>query len=531
MMPAIVSLALHAGRSLVSSMKSISLLGLAAAGLLVTSCASVAAKPAPEPYAVVVTADTRAKADWAAVVDVMVKKHSASLVVVTGRIETCEAELKKLQPRYVCFIGRPEEISTEGIRVIHKMSRKMDEDPYADFIWGIITGWSAEDAMRIARTSEPLIVRTSLSTTGVNLGLVDQGLIISDGKKGTWSGRINGVHTNGTCDGLTSSKLFHDYWNENDVDLLVTSSHATQVNLEMPFGLGAVVCASNHLYTLDQTNFMRWVGYVSQGSGRGGEYWFARPSCEKYRQQWSATTKAPMLRTSIKPKVYLAAGNCLIADTMTIKDSMVVTWLSAGGVSQFVGYTVGTWYGKGGWGTLDLWTTPAGRVTLSEAVFLNNQRILWQLGKANPRLLEVSFEDEDMRSSKNGPVMEEVMKAPKDKQRDQLGMMYDRDVLVLYGDPKWEARFDLAKQQDRVSWSWKSGGDGSETLTLRARKEFSSQAFPVLLPRRMKGAGAKSADGLECELNDEFILFPGLKLEQDRDYTVKISPGRPQGGS
>ena len=507
-------------------MKHIILPVLASLGLLFAGCASVAQDSSPAgKYAVVVTKETQAMTSWAAVVEVLRKKHHAEVIVVP-KLEGCAAPLKQLQPRYVCFVGRPEEISTDGIRAINKLSRAMDDDPFVDFLWGIITGWSAEDALRIAQTSKPLIVRTSLSTTGVNLGLVDQGLIISDGKKGTWSGRFNGVSTNGTCDGLTSAKLFGDYWNENDVDLLVTSSHATQVNLEMPFSLGAVVCASNRLYTLDQTNFMRWVGRVSRGSARGGEYWFAHPSCEKYRQEWAEATKAPMLRTSTKPKVYLAAGNCLIADTMTTRDSMVVAWLSAGGVSQFVGYTVGTWYGKGGWGTLDMWTTPAGHVTLSEAVFLNNQRILWRLKEENPRLLEVSFQSEDMRSSKNREVFEEVSKAPEKKQRDQLGMVYDRDVLVLYGDPKWSATFDSAKQQDRVNWTWKTDKDGSATLTLRARKEFSSDAFPVLLPHRMTNPQVLSAGALAPVLNDEFILFPGLKLEPDRDYLVKIGPGK-----
>jgi zinc protease len=318
--------------------------------------------------------------------------------------------------------------------------------------------------------------------------------------------------------------MLRDYWDDHDVDLLVTSSHATQVNLEMPFSLGGIVCASNRLYALDQTNFFRWVRTVSRGSAKGGEYWFAQPSCEKYRQEWAGTTKAPMLRTSTRPKVFVAAGNCLIADTLTSRDSMVVTWLSVGGVSQFFGYTVGTWYGKGGWGTLDLWTASAGQMTLSEAVFLNNQRILWQLKEENPRLLEISFKDADVRSPRNREVLEEVFKAPQKRQKDQLGMVYDRDVLVLYGDPKWEARLDSAKQQDRVHWTWAAGKDGSETLTLRARNKFSSDAFPVLLPHRMSNPQVLSAGDLSPVLNDKFILFPNLKLEPGRDYVVKIGP-------
>ena len=48
----------------------------------------------------------------------------------------------------------------------HRMSRRVDEDIYADYLWGIITGFSAEDAMRLVdRSREPFLIRTALNTT------------------------------------------------------------------------------------------------------------------------------------------------------------------------------------------------------------------------------------------------------------------------------------------------------------------------------------------------------------------------------
>ena len=131
-------------------MKFFAALAVATLALLLTACDSTGQERKPDaPYAVVVTKETQALTEWAAVVETLRKKHNAEVIVVP-KLEECAEPLKQLQPRYVCYVGRPEEISTDGIRVIHRLSRKMDDDPFADFIWGIITGWSAASDARWA---------------------------------------------------------------------------------------------------------------------------------------------------------------------------------------------------------------------------------------------------------------------------------------------------------------------------------------------------------------------------------------------
>ena len=134
--------------------------------------------------------------------------------------------------------------------------------------------------------------------------------------------------------------------------------------------------------------------------------------------------------------------------------------------------------GKGGWGTLELWQGLAGQLSLSEAVYLNNQRILYRLQQENPRLLQLACLDESPDSEKNRPLTEEIGKAPKAQQRDQFGMMYDRDALVLYGDPLWDARFDPALQQSPVTWQWDESAAGGLTLTVTAARNYSSRLSP-----------------------------------------------------
>jgi zinc protease len=360
----------------------------------------------------------------------------------------------------------------------------------------------------------------------MNLGLVDSALTLSDGKKGAWTRKENGETTSGVVTNGGTDRMFRDFWEQHDVDLILTSGHATQVNLELSFGLGAVVCANGDLYTLNPTAFHNWVRRVSEGAADGG-FWFARPECEKLRQDWAATTSVPKLKPSSHPKVFFGVGNCLIGDTLKSKDSMVTAWLGAGGVSQFVAYTIPTWYGKGGWGTLDLWQGLAGQMSLAEAVYLNNQRILYRLQQENPKFLELTCLDENINGRKNRPLAQEIAKSPEKMQRDQFGMMYDRDALVLYGDPLWDVRLD-ARNQNPIGWKWNEAPDHTVTLTITAQKDYKAEALPLLLPHRVKNAHVVQGEELKPVANDEFVLLPNVNFQKDKTYVLKLAPGAAQ---
>ena len=46
-----------------------------------------------------------------------------------------------------------------------------------------------------------------------------------------------------------------EYWKRYSPQLFVTASHATQFNLEMPFGKGLIVSGNNRFYALDKKQF------------------------------------------------------------------------------------------------------------------------------------------------------------------------------------------------------------------------------------------------------------------------------------
>ena len=46
-----------------------------------------------------------------------------------------------------------------GLRQISQKKMRLDDDPYGDCFWGILTGYDATNALRIAHCRDPLIIR------------------------------------------------------------------------------------------------------------------------------------------------------------------------------------------------------------------------------------------------------------------------------------------------------------------------------------------------------------------------------------
>ena len=78
--------------------------------LLALLCPSVSsAAPPPASYAVVVSQATRQQADWSRVVDALVDKHAAEVLVYDRNVAESAGPLRKLHPRYTCFVATPTE--------------------------------------------------------------------------------------------------------------------------------------------------------------------------------------------------------------------------------------------------------------------------------------------------------------------------------------------------------------------------------------------------------------------------------------
>ena len=119
-----------------------------------------------EPYAVLAPAAFAEEAEaWEGVVSSLQQRHDAVVLRFEESPMELEARLRELAPRYVAVVDVPENIGRDYVISLNQMSRRMDEDPYADFLWGIITGYDAAGAQRMVDDAqEPMVIRTGVAS-------------------------------------------------------------------------------------------------------------------------------------------------------------------------------------------------------------------------------------------------------------------------------------------------------------------------------------------------------------------------------
>ena len=127
-------------------------------------------------YALVVSTATHGNPAWREVVEALAGRHQAQVLVVDSLTAGVQPRLRALQPRFLCLVARPEEVTRQWVAEIHQLSRRLDDDPYPDCFWGILTGYDAANALRIARHHEPLTVRKVASGTEVALDACEEGV-------------------------------------------------------------------------------------------------------------------------------------------------------------------------------------------------------------------------------------------------------------------------------------------------------------------------------------------------------------------
>ena len=127
-------------------------------------------------YSVVVSKATHNDPQWRAVVDALVVKHGAKVIVFDKSVDSALPKLRRQFPRYACFVAQPGEVSREFVAAVSRLTRRLDDAPYTDVIWGILTGYDASCALRIAKYDKPLVIRRVAAATDVELSLCEEGL-------------------------------------------------------------------------------------------------------------------------------------------------------------------------------------------------------------------------------------------------------------------------------------------------------------------------------------------------------------------
>lgn len=458
----------------------------------------------PNEYAVIAGKGILEDTAWHRVAETLTDKHGATLLSYREDPAELLTRLRQVRPRYVAIVEKPENIGRDYVIRLNQLSRKIDGDIYADFLWGIITGYDASNAMRMVNNStRPLVVKNAVATImELHSGKwFDRYAWVDDHRKGLWGEKkspADSIHTY-RIPPEDILRKFYDLYAEYDPDLIVTAAHATEKNLEMPFSLGNIKAKNGTLYA----------DFPDQPQN---------------------------LKESGKRKVYLPIGNCLIGNVNRTKESMAIAWMNSGNAATMVGYVVTTWHGRNGWGGLKYWLTTPGRYTLAEAMYLNQQDFLYQMNEWDPKFTELPYPFDAPKEFEAGRKLIADSTGIQHPTHDQLGFLHDRDVLAYYGDPKWNLTLQqIPAENDFQVTSSRKGK--TCTVTIRTAPDFNLERmkgdhfkqehvldlpFSYFFPERLNHPRLKKGQPWKAAVDENFLLIYNADFEPGKTYTVEL---------
>ena len=435
---------------------------LAAAGL--AGAAPERAYDAENSYVVIMTAETAAKQDWRRAGDILRKKYDADLIVCSDSPEDSLPALSRIRPNYVCFVLQPSEAGRKTVVAIHRFMRRLDDDPYTDALWGILTGYDAADAARLAQHTEPLVIDSAASSMGPGeFKHLTSGFASSEADKSRFWIKLPGQAMEARTVEPDAVRHLVQALNEHPPDMFVTSGHATEEDWQVGYNIRA-------------GSFRHEEGQLFGRDTRGKRYDINSPA----------------------PKVYLPYGNCLIGH-IPRQDCMATAWIHTGGAIQMFGYVAVTFHGYMGWG-IGKYLSHAD-CTLAEAFFFNNQALVQDLRMRYPdhagRVIEPLERSTLQRMAREQGIRDHKL----------LGHLWDKDAVAFYGDPAW-----IAKRQDRgrlYTWSVQRKAEAVHIAIDVLRDARCDRPFIVPLRERVASVkpGACSAD-VAPVFADNFVLLP-----------------------
>lgn len=342
-------------------------------------------------YAIVASEKTCTR--WSAVITALRCKHADK----RPRVVSCQswddpapvvAKLRGIKPRYTAFVAHWSECTKAFVEMVHDLTTSLDEaHPFSDTIWGIVTGSTESDALAVAVESAPLAIRhvASGSVEGVQLERFVSGIAFNELKEGDHSVKTEGSpqpdHSLGHS--TDSTWLIASAFEDAKTDMLVTSGHARWVPRATLVPRLSASPRSRQLTAGCKPALRRETEWNIGFRFQGGKM---TPQQADGGLELHAVGKNMEARrlSSQKPKVYSAAGNCLMGH-ISGETCMALAWMRCMGVRQMFGYTVPTWYGYAGWGVHRYLFSNVGRMTFAEAYFASQQALLHRLSSLQPQ--------------------------------------------------------------------------------------------------------------------------------------------------
>lgn len=453
---------------------------------------------------------------WKKVVDHLVEKHHSTYLIYDQAPDELMDKIREHAPRYICIVEKPENLDKDYIISWNIASRKIDPDMYLDCFWGIVTGKDASAAMKMLENStEPFVVKTGIaSVTELSLAKwFDKFGWVDDHREGI-VGEKRAKMLPVTYRKVSPEQVLPEFvnlYNTYEPDFMVTASHATEKNLEMPYSDGNIIPVDGDFYAVPMI--------------KGKKIRMKKDSLSFY-----------ITPNRDKPFLCMPIGNCLIGNVNNDKYSMASTWISNYHATTFIGYVVPTWYGRNGWGVLKYFLTTPGKLTAAESFFLNMQDMLYRMNKFSPEFMEAPFNHQAKSIFKQGQEDARVLLG-RDITTDELGFWHDRDVVAYYGDPKWNVRLQEIPEENDYTVSTRKEGN-EYILTIETKENFSLSKltgdkfknehvadlpFCFIFPERLKNPTLAKRLPWETVVTKDAILIYEPTFKPNLTYEIRLS--------
>lgn len=529
-------------------------------------------------YVVLVSNTVQDDAAWNKVVGTLQTLHDALVIRFDRLPEEALAALKKAHPRYVAVVEKPENITPAFIKNMHRVSREAGAGVFEAFLWGMITGYDAESALRVVEDARtPMVIRTALSTAPEMeyTSCFDKCAVISqDVIRDMWKGvreafenadpaiikQLNEIakekdesdpSKRDSLDKLEGELKAKILANRGNTEAKSMTTWAEKTRKQDTLTRYDIVADSIQFKFLDLYKQLDPEFLLTFSHGE--DYLTLHPGFDdvvrvKDGKLFVDFKKGPEYFPRGKNRrVYLATGG-FSGSTFGKTDNQVTGWMKDGNVSALAGYCKRQWHGQAGWGTWKLWVFNPGRYTFAEAVFMNMQFMLSRLNDWNPKFMTVDYpETDDVNRDWENNVAEVTQAIGADMVTlDQMGYLYDRDVFVYYGDPKWDARLQASPEDlhykvtterkgnkyvltiqtdSRFDRRQMSGNYYKEKTTMFDGTTLGRLPFSYFFPERLnnpKLAKKLAFEGI-VEVNENFIFIHDCFFEPNQTYEVVLS--------